>query len=281
MSVHVLTVDVEDWYQGLELPIDSWPKYEKRVRLGVEQILEMLRDSTSQATFFILGQVALDFPTMILDIESEGHEISSHSLFHKKVYQLTKREFYDEERKCKDIIEQIIQKPIHGFRAPFFSITKSSLWAIELLQELGYIYDSSISPKQTWRYGIPEIREDIYKLSENFFEITMSSGTILGIEYLLGGAYLRILPKWVTLKELSKDKQISRNIYLHPWELDPDHPKVKLPAKNFLTHYINLSSTESKVSSILGHYRTQTIQSYLTQCIAIGKVKELQIEEFK
>jgi polysaccharide deacetylase family protein (PEP-CTERM system associated) len=268
---HAFSVDVEDWYQGIELPLDAWVGKENRVDIGLSKVLELLSEKNVKATFFTLGAVAKSNPKSIRFIAQQGHEIASHTMYHEKIYDLEPTKFLKQERECKAILEDISESKVLGFRAPYFSITNQSLWALDILVELGYTYDSSISPMQTWRYGIAGTEPGIYQLKSGLIEFTPSLGNFCSHSYGVGGAYLRIYPYKLTKAALKKsaDNGLPGMFYVHPWELDPNHPRVKVGLKPFITHYSRLGSTVPKLKKLLSDFQFTTVR----QVIDLQKAK--------
>jgi len=259
---HAFSVDVEDWYQGIELPLEAWVGKENRVDIGLSKVLEILSEKNVKATFFTLGAVAKSNPKSIRFIAQQGHEIASHTMYHEKIYDLEPTNFLKQERECKAILEDTSESKVEGFRAPYFSITNQSLWALDILAELGYTYDSSISPMQTWRYGIAGTEPGIYQLNSDLIEFTPSLGNFCSHSYGVGGAYLRIYPYKLTKAALKKsaDSGLPGMFYVHPWELDPKHPRVKIGLKPFITHYTRLGSTVPKLKKLLSDFQFTTVR---------------------
>lgn len=274
-SYAAISVDLEDWYQGLELPTESWWAYEKRLEIGTDYLLELFEDHSITATFFSLGVVAKEHPKILRKIASAGHEIGSHSLLHKKIYDLTPEEFRLEEIESKNQIEQVVGRSIFGFRAPYFSITPRSLWALEVLSELGYAYDSSMSPVSTWRYGIKNLVEGIYELPNGLCEFTPSTMSILGKRFGLGGAYLRIFPLYFTKRALRHD---GKGLYLHPWEFDLHQPRVKISHIPRFTHYFNLKTTFSKLSQLVESTKFISIESMIKRYKSTCNIRSLSLD---
>jgi len=260
---HAFSVDVEDWFQGIELPLEDWVSKENRVDVGLSKILDLLEDKGVKGTFFTLGAVAKSNPKSIRLVAKKGHEIASHTMYHEKIYDLEPSYFLNQERECKAILEDISESKVNGFRAPYFSITSKSLWALDILRNLGYIYDSSISPMQTWRYGIAGTKPGIYQLKSGLMEFTPSLGNFCSHTYGVGGAYLRIYPYRLTKVALEKSvvNGLPGMFYVHPWELDPKHPRLKIGFKPFITHYARLGSTKSKLKRLLGDFQFTTVQA--------------------
>ena len=277
---HAFSVDVEDWYQGIELPLKAWVGKENRVDIGLSKILDLLAERDIRATFFTLGAVAKSNPKSIRSIMKYGHEIASHTMNHEKIYDLKPTEFLKQEQECKKILEDISESKVSGFRAPYFSITTQSLWALDILAQLGYTYDSSISPMQTWRYGIAGTKPGIYQLKSGLIEFTPSLGSFCSHSYGVGGAYLRIYPYKLTKAAL---KQSTTNglpgmFYVHPWELDPKHPRLKIGLKPFITHYSRLGSTVPKLKKLLTDFQFTTVQQAIDFELAKGSLKVLNVD---
>ena len=277
---HAFSVDVEDWYQGIELPLKAWADKESRIDVGLNKILDLLTERNITATFFTLGAVAKSNPKSIRSITERGHEIASHTMFHEKIYDLTPIQFLKQEEECKKILEDISESKVIGFRAPYFSITSQSLWALDVLGELGYTYDSSISPMQTWRYGIAGIRPSIYQLKSGLIEFTPSLGNLWSHSYGVGGAYLRIYPYKLTKFALNKSTEngLPAMFYIHPWELDPKHPKVRISLRPFITHYSRLGSTVPKLKKLFSDFQFTTVQRVIDLEIAKGPLEVLNLE---
>jgi hypothetical protein len=169
---------------------------------------------------------------------------------------------------------------VEGFRAPYFSITNQSLWALDILAELGYTYDSSISPMQTWRYGIAGTEPGIYQLKSGLIEFTPSLGSFCSHSYGVGGAYLRIYPYKLTSAALKKsaDNGLPGMFYVHPWELDPKHPRVKIGVKPFITHYTRLGSTFPKLKNLLSDFQFTTVRQVIDLQIAKRPLEILNLD---
>ena len=277
---HAFSVDVEDWYQGIELPLKAWVGKENRVDIGLSKILDLLAERDIRATFFTLGAVAKSNPKSIRSITKYGHEIASHTMNHEKIYDLKPTEFLKQEQECKKILEDISESKVKGFRAPYFSITTQSLWALDILAQLGYTYDSSISPIQTWRYGIAGTKPGIYQLKSGLIEFTPSLGNFCSHSYGVGGAYLRIYPYKLTKAALKKSaiNGLPGMFYVHPWELDPKHPRLKIGLKPFITHYSRLGSTVPKLRKLLSDFQFTTVQQAIDIELTKGPLKVLHVD---
>ncbi len=266
---NALTIDFEDWYQGLEIPPSSWSGFEDRVEFSGRRILSVLAEFEAKATFFVLGHVADSHPELVREIAARGHEIGTHGQSHTLVYELTPEAFRAEIRGSVDVLEALGGQPVTGFRAPFFSITKDSLWALDVLIEEGLRYDSSIFPVTNYRYGIPGsqqwphvIERPPGRIAE--FPVSTLSRAKRRIP-VAGGAYFRIYPYRFTRAAFrSINKQARPAVfYLHPWELDPDHPNVALPPRIGILHYWNLGATEARLRRLLSDFRFAPIREVL------------------
>lgn len=255
---NILTIDLEDWYHGIELPQSSWTRCEDRIERNADKLLSYLSESKTKATFFVLGCVAEKFPSLVREIAEEGHEVGTHGYAHEFVYKLTKAEFELDLLRSIDCLEQCIGDKVKGYRAPYFSITKESFWALEVIGKHGIEYDSSIFPIKNYRYGIPDAKRFpnlVDTKNGQLLEIPISTIEISKQRFsFFGGFYLRFSP-YCFIKQaiqwLNKQGQPAV-IYLHPWELDPNHPRLKeLPLRIKLTHYYNLKSTERKLRRLL------------------------------
>jgi polysaccharide deacetylase family protein (PEP-CTERM system associated) len=254
---NALTIDFEDWYQGLEIPHTEWDRYEDRVERAGRRVLEVLDAAKTRATFFILGYVAERHPEIVREIAEAGHEVGTHGYSHSFIYRQKPGVFRDEMARSIGKLEDLTGQRVLGHRAPFFSITKESLWALEVLGELGIRYDSSIFPVLNYRYGIQDAPRWPYQLdgkSGGLIEFPISTCQVFGRNVpMAGGAYFRIYPYALTrraFKSLNKAGHPAV-FYLHPWELDPDHPRIPLPRRISLTHYINLNKTEKRLRRLL------------------------------
>lgn len=256
-----LTIDVEDYYQVAAFDnivnIEDWDNYESRVDANTRRILALLAQHQVKATFFVMGWIAERHPELVKEIQHQGHEIGCHSYCHRKIYQLTPDEFREDTKRAKTIIEDITGVPVRGYRAPSYSITKKSLWALDILEEMGFEYDSSIFPIYHDNYGIPDAPRFEYKLpNHDMKEYPISTSLIMGRKIpVAGGGYFRLFPYWFTKMALKKinDKEKKPFIfYLHPWEVDPGQPRMagaKLLSR--FRHYNNLEKTAERLTNLL------------------------------
>jgi len=272
---NAFTIDVEDYYQVQAFAgvVDktAWDSYESRVENNTRRLLDLLDARSVKATFFVLGWVAQRHPGLIREIAKRGHEIASHGMSHTLVYTQTSQVFRDETRRSKALIEDICQQPVIGYRAATYSITRRSLWALDILHEEGFQYDSSIFPMRHDRYGIPDahpyphvLRTPAgYSLVE--FPISVSRFGRFKLP-VAGGGYFRLFPYALTKWGLGQINHAGHEFvfYLHPWEVDPEQPRmrdVKLLSR--LRHYLNLARTQPRLDRLLQDFSFTTMQDVL------------------
>lgn len=267
MTAHVLTIDVEDWFHSLEPEPRRWEGFEDRIQESVDCVLDLLAEQETHATFFVLGDVALRHPFLVEKIARQGHEVASHGCEHRLVYRQNPEEFAVDVRRSMELLAAITGRKVLGYRAPYFSITRDSLWALGVLSELGLQYDSSIFPVINHRYGIPSAPRLAYQTAEGLLEIPPSTCRVAGCNIpCAGGVYFRIFPYAATHRLLSRLKVRGEPIvfYLHPWELDAKHPRIKVPPALRVRHYWGLSRTADKLRRLLHDFRFQSIaEAYL------------------
>ncbi len=269
--INALTIDLEDWYHGLtstSKQVEKWPTYEDRIVETTQHILSLLDEVNVHATFFVLGYVANQFPELIRQVADAGHEIGLHGYFHHQVFRLTPEQFRQEMIRGREAVEAASGQQIIGHRAPMFSINGSCLWALDILHEMGFLYDSSVFPTKNMLYGYPNAPRFSYQpLShDNFVEYPLSTVRLAGINWpIAGGFYLRFFPhafiSW-GIQRLNKQGQPAI-IYLHPWELDPDHPRPNPTPRERFTHYHNLHRMEAKLKALLRKHQFAPMASLL------------------
>ncbi|MFH1642293.1 MAG: XrtA system polysaccharide deacetylase [Nanoarchaeota archaeon] len=270
--INGLSFDIEDWFQVENLkgvcPYHEWNKFESRVERNTDIILELLSRYQHKATFFILGWVAERKPGLVKRIAKEKHEIASHGYKHELVYRISPETFRDDLKLSKKILEEVTGTKIIGYRAPNFSITNDSLWALDILAELGFSYDSSIFPTSFHdRYGFDGIKENTISIFPNgLFEFPLTVWKVGKLNFPLGGgAYFRLLPYNVFRCLLKKINNSEKNFifYLHPWELDEHQPRMRVNLKYRFRHYINLDKTQSKLKKLLDDFNFQPLKNFL------------------
>ena len=277
---NAFTVDLEDWYHP-EFVTKFVPAHQRKdqVEDAVKPLLELLDKYNVSATFFVLGQVAERHPELIKKIYEKGHEIASHSYSHKCLHELGKEKFEYDIRKSTNILESIIKEKIIGFRAPSYSIDRNTAWALDVLENSGYKYDSSIFPirfRKKSLYGVRNVplypyspsNEDITKESDDreIIEFPLSVVKFAGIKIpVAGGAYLRLFPAWflrLAITKINKEKRPAI-IYVHPWETYEKTPMIKLPFPYSQITYYGINSALKKVESLLKTFRFGTAEDAL------------------
>jgi polysaccharide deacetylase family protein (PEP-CTERM system associated) len=258
---NALTVDFEDWYQGLEIPSRDWSGFEDRIEHAAHRLLGLLSEKHARATFFVLGTVAERHPGLVREIAAAGHEVGTHGWSHTMIYRMTPEAFTEELRRSIGLLEQLSCQRVVGHRAPFFSITRRSLWALEILAQCGIRYDSSIFPVLNYRYGIEDAPRWPYSVENEsagpLIEFPISTWKVLGRNVpIAGGAYFRILPYAFTRTAFRAINRSGHPVtfYIHPWELDPEHPRIPLPRRIAATHYANLRATEPRMRRMLSDF---------------------------
>jgi polysaccharide deacetylase family protein (PEP-CTERM system associated) len=262
MPRNVISVDVEDYFhvEAFSDIVDrkNWDQYPSRVEANTKRILDLLDESGVKGTFFVLGWVAERYPNLVREIVSRGHELACHSYWHRLIFNLEPKEFREDTLRAKAVLEQAAGLPVYGYRAPSFSIVTSSLWALEILAESGFTYDSSIYPIHHDTYGIPSAPRAPFRIDTPagpIMEYPMSTFRMLGKHNLPvgGGGYLRMLPFWYTklgCRRLQSEK-VPLVVYIHPWEIDPDQPRLPGRRKSVLRHYTNLKKTAGRLRRLL------------------------------
>ena len=269
MITNYLTIDVEDYFQvsAFEKFIspDRWDSYDCGVEENTDIILNLLSVQETHATFFITGWIAERYPALVLKIHNQGHEIGCHSYWHKKVYDLSPDQFKEDTRRAKDVLEDIVSKPIIGYRAPSYSITSKSLWALDILAELGFTYDSSIFPIYHDVYGIPGSPRFKYFLEDHgLWEYPITTLQLPAFRLpVAGGGYFRIFPYWFTrlaFRTINNREKKPFIFYIHPWELNPDQPRIQnVGLKTRFRHYHNLKKTGERLSHLLNDFQFSSI----------------------
>ncbi|MBZ0267790.1 DUF3473 domain-containing protein [bacterium] len=267
------TIDFEDWYHGIPIPGDRKAAAERRLDRSGHLLLDLLDEFDVKGTFFLLGPTVEEHPELVRRIAAAGHEIGCHGWSHDLLYDLTPETFREETLRNLRVIEDVVGVRATAYRAAYFSITQRNLWALEILAELGIRYDSSIFPVHNWRYGIPDFGQEprwMETPAGRIAEFPISVNRMLGQNVpASGGAYLRLYPYWFTRHNLRSRIAAGRStvFYLHPWELDPDHPRVPFHWKARATHYANLRSTEPKLRRLLAEFPFSPLGDVVDQCL--------------
>jgi polysaccharide deacetylase family protein (PEP-CTERM system associated) len=263
-----LSFDIEDWFTVRNMrdfiSYDQWNNQESRIQYGVDFILEQLHKRDIKATFFILGWVADSNPILVKKIHLAGHEICTHGYSHTPL-DLHSRELFEKDllRSIRSLYK-ITNTPIRGFRAPSFSITNQTLWAFKILKDCGIEYDSSIFSTDHPDYGIKNFPNKITRL-DGVYEIPLCKCSYGGIKLpVCGGGYFRLLPYWVTKLFITSTLQVESVVmYFHPWEFDPEQPKVKLPLLKRFRHYVGLNNNKKKFIRLLDDFEFITIEKLI------------------
>jgi polysaccharide deacetylase family protein (PEP-CTERM system associated) len=272
-----LTVDVEDYFHVSALAPsihrDSWGSREPRVVANTHRLLALFDQFGVHATFFVLGWVAERHPQLVRDIAAAGHEVACHGFSHRLVYEQSPDEFREETLRSKRLLEDSIGAPVLGYRAASYSITRRSLWALDVLAEAGFAYDSSIFPVRHDRYGIPDAERRPHRLTTpggaTIAEWPLASAPILGFRLpVAGGGYFRLLPYAVSrwgLASINRREGQPFIFYLHPWEIDPHQPRVRASWLSRFRHYTNLHKCEGRLRRLLGEFRFGTAREGLVK----------------
>ncbi len=275
--VNALTIDVEEHFQvhAFETVIDrsAWDRYPSRVVANTRRIMRLLSEYNVHVTFFVLGWVAERHPGLVAEIALRGHEIATHGYWHEIVYRQTPDEFAADLRQSLDAIQRGAAglQPT-GYRAPSFSVTRQSLWALDVLRDHSIVYDSSIFPLAAHdRYGISNANRFANKTSSGLWEFPVSTMRLGGQNWpVAGGGYLRLFPFWVTrhaIRHLNAQGHPAV-VYLHPWELDPDQPRIPgAPPLSRFRHYTNLNRTERRLRALLGEFTFAPIRQAFSDCL--------------
>ena len=260
-----LSIDVEDYFQvtAFEGVVErkDWAVYPSRVENNTRRVMALLDEHGLKGTFFVLGWVAERFPLMVREMADNGHEVACHGFGHELVYNMTPESFRADVRQAKSILENITGRQVLGYRAPSYSIVERTMWALDVLIEEGFVYDSSIFPIHHDNYGIPGAQRfphDITRPGGTIREFPMTTlnmnlpGRTMALP-IAGGGYLRLLPVGVIHWGMRHINQVEKQptvLYFHPWEVDPDQPRIKARLKSRFRHYVNLETTEDKIRAL-------------------------------
>jgi polysaccharide deacetylase family protein (PEP-CTERM system associated) len=258
---NAMTVDVEDYFQvsafAAHIPRESWESIPCRVERNIDRILALLDEKQAKATFFTLGWVAERYPAMVRHIVSNGHELASHGWAHQRVSDQEPQEFLDDIVRSKALLEDISGQKVLGYRAPSFSIGSNTLWALDLLEEAGYRYSSSIYPIQHDHYGMPDAPRFAFYPKNNGGLLELPVTTVRLFKRNIpagGGGYFRLWPyafsRWL-LQRINHLEKHSAIFYFHPWEIDYEQPRQQgINTKTRFRHYFNLRHMEKRVKAL-------------------------------
>lgn len=273
--LNAFSVDVEDYFQvaAFEDAIsrDAWDRLEPRVERNTRRLLDLCAEHRVKGTFFVLGWVAERWPQLVRDIRDAGHELGTHGQDHRRVTTLSQPEFREDVRRSKGTIEDIAGVEVIGYRAPSYSIVRETMWAVDVLAEEGFRYDSSIFPIRHDRYGIPDFSRFPRPLRGHngtaLHEVPISTVRFAGMNLpFVGGGYLRHFPypfiHW-GMERLNGFERRPAILYVHPWEIDPDQPRQAVPWLTRVRHYRNLDRTEGRLVRLFSDYSFTTIREVL------------------
>jgi len=274
-ALNALSVDVEEHYQveafRNSLSRGHWDELESRVEANTRRILRLLERREAKATFFVLGSIAKRCPGLIRECAGAGHEIASHGWDHRPITEMTKDEFRADVHRTKVLLERIARVEVIGYRAPTYSVVRDTLWALPVLLEEGYRYDSSIFPIVHDRYGIPGAPRFPWSVAKRngtaLLEFPISTVRVGGFNLpFVGGGYLRHAPqsfmRWA-MQRVVRDEKKPVIVYIHPWEVDPDQPRIAAPLLTRWRHYRNLEKMELRLDRLLSEFRFSTVREVL------------------
>ena len=273
--LNAFSVDVEDYFQvgafEKACPRERWGSFEPRVERNTRRLLDLCAKHGVQGTFFALGWVAERWPELIRDIRAAGHELGTHGQDHRRVTTMTPAEFREDVRRSKRTIEDVAGVQVIGYRAPNYSIVRKTFWAMDILLEEGFRYDSSVFPIHHDRYGIPDFprfpRPVCGSNGSALQEFPISTVRLAGMNLpFVGGGYLRHFPlafiRW-GMRRLNRFERRPAIVYIHPWELDPDQPVQPVKWMTRLRHYRNLDRTEDRLAKLFSEYHFTSCREVL------------------
>jgi polysaccharide deacetylase family protein (PEP-CTERM system associated) len=281
---NALSIDVEDYFQvsalAPHIPRSDWERMPCRVERNVDTILALLDESGVRATFFILGWIAERYPSVVTRIAAAGHEVASHGYAHHRVSHQGRAEFYEDILGAKRLLEDIAGVEVRGYRAPSFSIDEANVWAFDCIAHAGYRYSSSIYPIRHDHYGMPHAPRFAFEPMEGLMEIPATTARILGANVpAAGGGYFRLLPYAVSRALIRRVNAMDRQsavFYFHPWELDPDQPRIPgTTLKTRFRHYLNLHRMEERLRQLLRDFTWRRVD----ELFLVGKPAPANVRE--
>ena len=273
MPQSIISIDVEDWFNlsgtGFEPPVAQWDRLESRVERNLRALFELLAERGSTATCFIIGYFAKRFPHLVREAVAAGHEIASHSYFHRLIYDMSAEEFYQDATASRKLLEDISGKPVRGYRAPAFSVTEQTPWFFDRLAAAGYEYDSSVFPAPHQTGGLATAQFAPHRIETAAGTLTEFPITVVRVLQkpmcFFGGGYLRLFPyrliRSMGRRALGENRPIV--FYIHPREIDPDQPRLPLSRRRRFTCYVNLRSTRPKLQHILRDFDVSSFEQYI------------------
>lgn len=265
---NALSVDVEDYFHvtGFEHVVDRarWDEYPVRFQVGMGRILAILDRHDVKATFFFLGWIAERYPEAVADVARRGHEVAIHGYAHRLVYQQRPDEFATDLERALAAVRKAYAGPILGYRAPTFSIRADTLWALEIIKDFGLRYDSSILPG---RNGLADAQDVPHEIVDGLLEFPLSTVPVFGRRLrVAGGGYLRLYPFAITCRAiewLNRRRGQPAIVYLHPWELDPEQPRIRAGVGNTVRHRMNLHRTEQRLEELCKRFEFGPVRRVL------------------
>lgn len=266
MITNALTVDVEDYFQVSafreQVSPDDWPRFESRVVANTHRVLDVFDDGGATATFFVLGWIAERHPQLVREIAARGHEIACHGFSHQLIYRQSPAVFREETQRAKSLLEAQVQRPVRGYRAASFSITDASRWALDVLADCGFEYDSSMYPVRHDLYGTAVEAAGPHRITapagKTLIEFPMTTRSFAGMTVpVSGGGYFRLYPYQLSkflLNAVNRDNE-PFVFYMHPWEVDPSQPRIRTSLKSRFRHYTNLERCETKLRALLRDFK--------------------------
>lgn len=274
---NAMSVDVEDYFQvsAFEPYVSrsEWSRCECRVEQNVDRILELFDEHDAQGTFFTLGWIAERYPAMVRRIVDHGHEIASHGWSHVRVTNQEPEEFRDDVLKTKALLEDISGQAVMGYRAASYSIGEDNLWALDILRETGHSYSSSIFPIKHDLYGMPDAPRFAFRpYGDDFVEFPLTTYQMGGRNLpCAGGGWFRLAPYSMTrwaMKQVNNQEQKPVIFYFHPWEIDPEQPRIDgIDRRSSFRHYLNLSRTEERLTRLLKDFSWGAMRDMLPEAI--------------
>ena len=262
--INALTIDVEDYFQvsafASHIPRSSWDSIPCRIERNIDTILDLLCQSGAKATFFTLGWIAERYPVLVRRIVQEGHELASHGYEHRRASDQSYGAFLADIRLAKAVLEDQSGREVRGYRAPSFSVGPKNPWAFDCIAQAGYAYSSSVYPIRHDHYGAPDSPRFAHEVRPGLIEVPVTTVRMLRSNWPAGGGgYFRLLPyrlsRW-SLRRVNEVDGRSAMFYFHPWELDPEQPRVEgTGAKTRFRHYVNLQRMEARLRRLLGDFR--------------------------
>jgi polysaccharide deacetylase family protein (PEP-CTERM system associated) len=261
-----LSFDVEEHHRieaaaGFDCPADRKADYASRMESATRWLLDLLAEKGQHATFFVVGQIAKSHPRLIRAMAEAGHEVASHSWDHRRVHHFKPDTFRDDVRQSQDALEQAAGVPVMGFRAPTFSVMRDTGWAIDVLAELGMRYDSSIYPVRHDRYGVPDAPRTPFMARGHQHEILELPPLTLRLPGLNlpvgGGGYFRLFPTWVLEWGLRQSARLAAPLgmlYFHPWEFDPDQPRLPLGRLSRWRTYVGTGTSRRRLARLMDRH---------------------------